>query len=394
MDPRVNRRQFLTTSATAAAGLSLPWTAGSAGAQGNAAIPATTPPTFKTKLQKAVILGGQPTEERLREIKSAGFDGIEYSGVLAQEQALETRKLVEKTGLRVHSVLRGWAAFNSAVPEQVQSSYVRCEDALRTAQWLGADAVLMVTCQVPVPAFNPGGGRGRGDAAATPGRGTAPPAAPARGTAAGDTPQAGARRGGGGGGGRGSGLPFRMPDPWEFHIDFDERTGHIKSVVYGDNAPYAEYIRLHNHATDTSRAWTRKLIPLAEKTKVLVTIENVWNNLWVEPKIFAHFVRTFNNRWVKAYYDIGNNIKWAPPEEWVLSLGDLLAKVHVKDYLLDPASPTGNGNWAQIREGSTRWPIVRAALDRVNYNGWLTIEGSSLALEEQAKRLDMIMAGV
>jgi hypothetical protein len=29
----------------------------------------------------------------------------------------------------------------------------------------------------------------------------------------------------------------------------------------------------------------------------------------------------------------------------------------------------------------------------VNYNGWLTIEGSDLPLEEQAKRLDMIMAG-
>jgi hexulose-6-phosphate isomerase len=352
MDARLNRRQFLTTSATAAAGLSLPWPAGSAEAQGNAAIPATTPPTFKTKLQKAVILGGQPTEERLREIKAAGFDGIEYSGVLPQEQALETRKLVEKTGLRVHSVLRGWAAFNSSVPADVQSSFVRCEDALRTAQWLGADAVLMVTCRIPVQ-------QGRG------------------------------------GGGLGAAPPFRMPEPWEFQIDFDERTGHIKSVVYGDNAPFAEYIKLHNHATDTSKEWTRKLIPLAEKTKVLVTIENVWNNLWVEPKFFAHFVQSFNNPWIKAYYDIGNNIKWAPPEEWVLALGSLLAKVHVKDFKLDPASPTGNGDWAAIRDGSTRWPVLRAALDRVGYNGWLTIEAAGkMTLEEQAKRLDMIMAGV
>jgi hexulose-6-phosphate isomerase len=186
-----------------------------------------------------------------------------------------------------------------------------------------------------------------------------------------------------------------MPDPWEFQIDFDEKTGHIRSVVYGDNAPYAEYIRLHNHAIDTSTEWVKRLIPLAEKTKVVIAIENVWNHLWVEPRIFTHFVKSFNSPWVKAYYDIGNNIKWAPAEQWVLTIGDLLSKVHVKDFKLDPASPTGDGDWAAIREGSTRWPILRAALDRVNYNGWMTIEAPrGLSLEEQAKRLDMIAAGI
>lgn len=395
MDARLNRRQFLTTSATAAAALGLDWTP--AAAQGNSAFPPTDPPTFRTKLQKAVIQGGQPTEARLKEIKAAGFDGIEYSyngnTPLTEEQATATRKLIESAGLRVHSVLRGWAAFNSAVPEDVQSSFAACENALRAAQWLGADAVLMVTCRIPVQTGG-GGGRGRGDAARGQGaRGNAPAAGQAREGGAAAAPAQAARRGGGGGG-LGAPTPFRMPDPWEFQIDFDQRTGHIRSVVHGDNAPYAEYIKLHNHATDTSREWTRKLIPLAEKTKVLITIENVWNNLWVEPKIFTHFVKSFNNPWVKAYYDIGNNIKWAPPEQWVLALGDQLAKVHVKDFLLDPKSPTGNGNWAQIRDGSTRWPVLRAALDRVNYNGWLTIEASNLALEEQAKRLDLIMAGI
>jgi sugar phosphate isomerase/epimerase len=79
----------------------------------------------------------------------------------------------------------------------------------------------------------------------------------------------------------------------------------------------------------------------------------------------------------------------------VLTIGDLLSKVHVKDFKLDPASPTGDGDWAAIREGSTRWPILRAALDRVNYNGWMTIEAPrGLSLEEQAKRLDMIAAGI
>ena len=54
-------------------------------------------------------------------------------------------------------------------------------------------------------------------------------------------------------------------------------------MVYGDNAPYADYIAAHNHATDTSREWVSRLIPIAEKTGVVIALENVSNNLWVKP---------------------------------------------------------------------------------------------------------------
>jgi hexulose-6-phosphate isomerase len=391
MDHGVNRRQFLTASATAAAALGFDWTRPALAAQGNSAFPATDPPTFRTKLLKATT--GSVSEEGLRRLKDAGFDGIEGRRA-PLEEAAAMRKVADKLGMRVHSVLYGWARFNSPDRSEVERTFAECEDTLRVAQAYGADAALIVTCQLPAQTASGrrggGGGRrggardggaGRGEAGRGGARGEGAPAA-----------QAGTRRGGGGGGG---GLPFRMPDPWEFQIDFDEKTGHIRSVVYGDNTPYAEYIRLHNHAIDTSTEWVKRLIPLAEKTKVVIAIENVWNHLWVEPRIFTHFVKSFNSPWVKAYYDIGNNIKWAPAEQWVLTIGGLLSKVHVKDFKLDPASPTGDGDWAAIREGSTRWPILRAALDRVNYNGWMTIEAPrGLSLEEQAKRLDMIAAGI
>ena len=51
-------------------------------------------------------------------------------------------------------------------------------------------------------------------------------------------------------------LWMAMPRAWEFQIEFDDKTGHISKVVYGDNTPYAEYIKAHNHATDASRAST------------------------------------------------------------------------------------------------------------------------------------------
>jgi hexulose-6-phosphate isomerase len=137
----------------------------------------------------------------------------------------------------------------------------------------------------------------------------------------------------------------------------------------------------------------KKLIPLAESLGVVIALENVWNNLWVRPAIFKHFVASFKSPWVKAYYDIGNHVKYAPSEEWILTLGPLLAKLHAKDFKLNQADPNGNGDFVNIREGHVRWPVVRRALDDVGYNGWLTIEGGNCTLEEHNHRLDLILAG-
>ena len=183
-----------------------------------------------------------------------------------------------------------------------------------------------------------------------------------------------------------------MPQPWEFSIEFDEQTGHLKKVVDGDNRPYQEYIKAHDHATDSSRAAVEKLIPVAEKTGVVIALENVWNNLWVQPAIFKHFVASFDSPWVQAYFDIGNHVKYAPPEQWIGELGKLIVRCHVKDFQLNPDGH--EGRFCDICDGSIDWPGVRRQLDAIGYNGWMTIEGSGrLSLEERNRRLDLIIAG-
>ena len=74
-------------------------------------------------------------------------------------------------------------------------------------------------------------------------------------------------------------------------------------------------------------------------------------------------------------------------------VGPLLARCHVKDFKLAPSDPAGGGNFVNIRDGSIRWPVVRAALEKVNYQGWLTIEGGDLSQEEHRQRLDLIIEG-
>ena len=351
MADSINRREFITTSTGMAAALGIAPPRSPAQAPGRGAQPAPPPSsslTFKTRPRKALI--ARPTEDELKRMKDAGFEGVE-ARVMPVDQAAKMREVADKIGMRVHSVLYGWAEFNNPDKSEVERTFAESEAALRTAEAFGAQTVLLVPCRI----------------------GAGP---------------------GGRGGGRAEGPTLRMPRPWEFQIEFNPANGHLSKVVYGDNAPYAEYIAAHNHATDASVEWVKRLIPLAEKTKVVIALENVSNNLWVMPEIFRHFVQSFQSPWVKAYYDIGNHVRFAPPEKWILTLNTLIAKIHVKDYLLNPADPDGRGTSVNIREGSGRWPVLRQALEAVNYNGWMTIESNGdIPFEERNRRLDLILAG-
>ena len=287
---------------------------------------------FKTTLHKAVI-SGRPNAKSLKRLKDAGFEGIECNAWnTPPDQAKQCRDLAEKLGMRIHSVLRGWVNFNR--PKSVAGDIASVTKALEAAQGFGADAILLVPCRT-------------------------------------------------------GGMP--IPQPWEFDIEFDPKTGHVSRVVKGDNSKFQRYIEAQNQATDSSREALKKLIPVAEKTGVVIALENVWNNLWVKPDLFANFVASFKSPWVKAYFDIGNHVKYAPPQEWVRTLGKLIAKCHVKDFKLNPDGH--GGRFCRIGEGSVNWPEVRKALDEVGYNGWLTNESGGLSLEELSRRFDLIIAG-
>ena len=306
MNDGLSRREFVAVSAAAGIGLA-------AGGRTDAA-------PFKTTLHKALIVKA-PTEKALQAVKDAGFEGVETrAGRATPEQAAAARKVAEKLGVRIHSVMGGGS------PQGILA-----------AQAYGADAVLHV-----------------------PGRlGKAP-----------------------------------MPKPWDFDVEFDQTTGHLTRVAKGDNAPYQQYIEGHNKATDQARASVAKLIPVAEKAKVVIALENVWNNLWVTPELLKWLVASFQSPWVRAYYDIGNHVKYGVPSEtWIRTLGTLIAKVHVKDFKADRTHGRG-GAFVSIRDGDVNWPAVRKALDEIGYNGWMTIEGSGgLSSQEKNKRLDLIIAG-
>ena len=332
MNTSIKRRDFLLASAaTVAAG-------GMLGSQATAAeVPQFKTAQFKTTLHKAKI--APPSEATLKSWADAGFEGMETTSKPGKSkspvEAAKDHLMAEKLGMRIHSVLFGWADFNSPDSGKVAADIENVKAALQAAQGYGADTVLLVPCRI-------------------------------------------------------GGMP--MPEAWEFDIKFDEKTGHIKEVVKGDNSKYEKYIEAHNVSSDATRKAVAKLIPIAQETGVTIALENVWSNLWVKPAIFKNLVASFDCHWVKAYFDIGNHVKYAAPEEWIRTLGNLIVKCHVKDFKLNTNGQ--GGKFVDIRDGSVDWPVVRKALDDIGYSGWMTIEGSGgLSLAEQNKRLDLIIAG-
>ena len=292
--------------------------------------------SFKTTIHKAMI--GAPTEANLTAWKAVGFEGMESRlWNVTPQQAELSRKLADKAGMKIHSVMRGRGGFNDPDASKAALGVASVERALRAAAAYGATTVLLVPAHLDE----------------------------IRGLA--------------------------VPQHWEFDIAFDEKTGHLTRAVAGDNTKYQPYIDAHNHAADASRQAIQKLIPIAEKLGVIIAVENVWNLMWVMPKFFANFVASFDSPWLRAYFDIANHVKFAPPDVWIHTLGKLIAKCHVKEFKFNPDGH--NGTFVPLRTGSMNWPVIRQALDDINYNGWASIEDGQWPDAELSKRFDLILAG-
>ena len=156
-----------------------------------------------------------------------------------------------------------------------------------------------------------------------------------------------------------------------------------------------------NPETSYQDAWTRsqkvvreRILPLAQELRVIVAVEEVWNKFLLSPLEFARYVDEFSSPWVKAYFDVGNIVFYAYPQDWIRTLGRRIVKVHLKDFQLD--RPNGKFHWKNIGEGDIDWVEVRKALGEIGYDGYVTTEiagGDAAYLKDVVARLDRFLAG-
>jgi hexulose-6-phosphate isomerase len=144
----------------------------------------------------------------------------------------------------------------------------------------------------------------------------------------------------------------------------------------------------------SQRVIRERLLPMARDLKVVIAVEEVWNKFLLSPMEFARYVDEFESPWLKAYFDVGNVVLYAFPQDWIRTLGPRIVKIHLKDFNLD--RPNGRFTWKPIGEGDIDWPEVRRALRDIGYAGYVTTEvsgGDAAYLKDVATRVDRFLAG-
>ncbi len=136
-------------------------------------------------------------------------------------------------------------------------------------------------------------------------------------------------------------------------------------------------------------------MPDAERAKIFLDPENVWNKFLLSPLEMRSFIDQFHSPWIGSHFDTGNCVQYGYPEDWILTLGPRIKRIHIKDYKL--AAPTDAPHFADLLEGDVNWKAVMQALVKVGYRGYLSPEiGRNPNQPDQLQRvsaaLDKILA--
>ena len=133
----------------------------------------------------------------------------------------------------------------------------------------------------------------------------------------------------------------------------------------------------------------------AERHQVAIGVENVWNRFLLSPLEMRDFIDKIGSNYVKVYFDVGNVLQYSVPEHWIEILGKRIVRVHVKDFKLSIGNMDG---FVDLLAGDVDWPAVMAALRKIGYNSFCTVEigpyqfHSTVRLKAMSQAMDVILA--
>jgi len=157
-------------------------------------------------------------------------------------------------------------------------------------------------------------------------------------------------------------------------------------------APEISYMENYRRTQELIRG----AIPYAEKKKVKILVENVWATFLIEPLTMARYIDELGSPWVKAYFDVGNVMRWGYPQHWIEVLGKRIDKIHLKEYSLKVAMKEGMGKGFDVPmgQGDIDWARVREELKKIGFQGWATAEvpgGDRQKLADISAQMDRVL---
>ena len=123
-----------------------------------------------------------------------------------------------------------------------------------------------------------------------------------------------------------------------------------------------------------ARAAIEALIPQADHAGVYLNMENIFaNGFLFSPQEMVDFVDSFGHERVRVHFDTGNIMQYQFPEHWIPILGRRIQNIHLKEFS-KRSSEFNLEAFRTLLDGTTNWPAVMAALDAIDYRGYLTFE--------------------
>ena len=193
--------------------------------------------------------------------------------------------------------------------------------------------------------------------------------------------------------------PLSSSDPAVVEKSLDAMRTSLKNAKLWGSYSVLLVPAVVNPQTSYRDAWTRsqtqirKLVPLAQESRVVIAVEEVWNKFLLSPLEFARYIDAFKSPWVKAWFDVGNVVLYGYPQDWIRTLGKRIVELHLKDF----KRLEDGYKWVNLGDGDIDWPEVRKALAEIGYSGAATTElegGDEAYLRDVSKRVDRLVLGV
>jgi L-ribulose-5-phosphate 3-epimerase len=136
----------------------------------------------------------------------------------------------------------------------------------------------------------------------------------------------------------------------------------------------------------------QELRPDAERHRVNIALENVWNKLLISPLEMREFLDQVGSPFVGCYFDTGNVALYGFPEQWIRILGSRIKKIHFKDFKIDHRER--RYEWPQLMQGTVNWPAVMREIRAIGYDDYVITEvcGDRAVYGETCRVMDTILA--
>ncbi len=143
------------------------------------------------------------------------------------------------------------------------------------------------------------------------------------------------------------------------------------AVPFDPSRPVVPYEDAWKNATKS----IKMCLATAEKLKVNIAFENVWNWFLADPYAMKSFIDQFKSSRVGCYFDVGNCAINGYPEHWITMLGKKRIKaIHVKNFKRDDCGGGLSGFGDNLEKGAVDHKEVAKALKKIKYTGPITAE--------------------